>query len=140
MKFLQKLSHKNAIKTENRVKIHRKSGHIVAIFVEKIGHIGHGFQKIWPYLIFKSWEHCMRLTVTATFGRNKRRFPLLKVCPRFVFQFISNWFTCISQRYGFCYSTKYFGFCRYFSKIPYIFPHIYYSYICLRRISILVSK
>ena len=53
-----KLSHKNTIKTENKVKIHRKSGHIVAIFVEKIGHIGHGFQKIWPYLIFKSWEHC----------------------------------------------------------------------------------
>ena len=30
-------------------------------------------------------NHFMRPTDTATFGRNKRRFPLLKVCPRFVF-------------------------------------------------------
>ena len=55
--FLQKLSHKNAIKTENRVKIHRKSGHIVAIFEKIFGHNGHDFQCYWPYLVSKSWEH-----------------------------------------------------------------------------------
>ena len=58
--FLQKLSHKNAIKTENRVKIHRKSGHIVAIFEKFFGHNGHDFQCYWPYLVAKSWEHCWR--------------------------------------------------------------------------------
>ena len=63
--FLQKLSHKNAIKTENRVKIHRKSGHIVAIFEKFFGHNGHDFQCYWPYLVAKSWEHC-----TLVVGQN----------------------------------------------------------------------
>ena len=58
LKFLQKLSHKNAIKTEIRVKIHWKRGHIVAIFEKILGHIGHDFQCHWPYLVSKSWEHC----------------------------------------------------------------------------------
>ena len=79
-------------------------------------------------------NHFMRLTLsmtmTATFGRNKRRFPLLKVCPRSVFQFISNWFTCISQRYGFCYSTKYW-FLPLLLKDSVYFPHSYYSHICM---------
>ena len=57
LKFLQKLSHKNAIKTENRGKIHWKSGHIVAIFEKIVGHNGHDIQCHWPYLVSKSWEH-----------------------------------------------------------------------------------
>ena len=74
--FLQKLSHKNAIKTENRVKIHRKSGHIVAIFEKFFGHNGHDFQCYWPYLVAKSWEHCTQPiclhgeVTKRTFSRN----------------------------------------------------------------------
>ena len=55
--FLPKFSHKNAIKTENWVKIHSKSGHIVAIFETIFGHNGHDFQCYWPYLVSESWEH-----------------------------------------------------------------------------------
>ena len=78
MKFFWKLSHKNAIKTENRVKTHWKSGHIVAIFVKEIGHSGHGFQKIWPYLIFNSWEHCQSTRQLTQFqNKNTRNSRIL---------------------------------------------------------------
>ena len=58
LKFLQKLSHKNAIKTANRAFIYWSSGYILAIFEKKFGHDGHDFQFHWPYFVSKSWQHC----------------------------------------------------------------------------------
>ena len=58
--FCQKFSHKNAIKTQNWVKISWKSGRIVAVFGNFFGRIGRDFQKNWPNFILDSWEHWNR--------------------------------------------------------------------------------